>query len=392
MYNKKMRILFDARKISPQATGVGYVVKKLLEELLKFNELEIIAFTKKGVNKIFNDSPPPSNLIIHETKDDSEYFGLKRILFEQIEIPKLIEKYNPDILHLTNGFGVPLFINRKNLKIVLTVHDLIPLTPYKELMSPLNNLIFKILFSYGMKKADVAITVSKFTADDVKKYYPLAKNIKVAYNGIDPPQKINDPGEVWSNLQKKYEINKEFILYIGGFAPRKNVLRLLEAFNRLKKEKKYDYQLLLCGKFTKNKDISDQLEKIIQYIKLNSLQKKVRLIGYLNLDEKYALLKQAKFFAYLSLYEGFGLPVLEALSVRTPTLTSKYSAMEEVANKYALYANSNSINDILDKMIVMLSKYEYFKYLTNNASKELIPFYSWRSTGIKYYEIYKKIL
>src|SRR3989344_6113488 len=169
MYNKKMRILFDARKISPQATGVGYVVKKLLEELLKFNELEIIAFTKKGVNKIFNDSPPPSNLIIHETKDDSEYFGLKRILFEQIEIPKLIEKYNPDILHLTNGFGVPLFINRKNLKIVLTVHDLIPLTPYKELMSPLNNLIFKILFSYGMKKADVAITVSKFTADDVKK-------------------------------------------------------------------------------------------------------------------------------------------------------------------------------------------------------------------------------
>ena len=386
-----MRILFDARKISPQATGVGYVQKKLLEQLITYNDLEIIAFTRKGINKIF-DPPPPSNLTIHETEDDTDYFGLKRVLFEQLKIPKLINKYNPDILHLTNGFGVPILINKRNLKIVLTVHDLIPLTQYKELMSPLNNLIFKTLFSYGIKNADSVVTVSKFTSIDVKKYFPDVKNINIAYNGIELFPNLSHFDEVWSNLQKKYNINQEYIIYIGGFAPRKNVLRLLEAYNKLIKEKKCGYQLLLCGKFTKNKDISNQLEKIIQYIKLNSLQKKVRLIGYLNLDEKYALLKQAKFFAYLSLYEGFGLPVLEALSVRTPTLTSKYSAMEEVANKYALYANSNSINDILDKMIVMLSKYEYFKYLTNNASKELIPFYSWRSTGIKYYEIYKKIL
>src|SRR3989344_1709361 len=164
-----MRVLYDARKITLQATGVGYVVKKLLEELLKFRDLEIIAFTKKGVNKIFDDSAPPDNLTIHETTDDSEYFGLKRILFEQLQIPKLIEKYKPDILHLTNGFGVPLFINKKNLRIILTIHDLIPLTPFKELMSPLSNLLFKVLFSAGIKKADSVVTVSKFTANDVKK-------------------------------------------------------------------------------------------------------------------------------------------------------------------------------------------------------------------------------
>ena len=382
-----MRILYDARKITLQATGVGYVQKKLLEQLITYNDLEIIAFTRKGINKI-SDSPLPSNLTIHQSEDDTDYFGLKRVLFEQFEIPKLIDKYQPDFLHLTNGFGVPLFIKKNAPKIILTIHDLIPLTPYKELMSPLNNFIFKTLFTYGINKADAVVTVSKFTATDVKNYFPDVTNVYTSYNGIDTFPEITNIDKIWSSVQKKYNINREFILYIGGFAPRKNTLMLLEAYNRLLKEKKYDYLLLLCGKFTKNKDISDQIEKINQYVKLNNLQEKVRLIGYLNLDEKQALLKMAKFFVYLSLYEGFGLPILEALSVGTPILTSKNSVMEEVAGKYALFADPKSTTDISIKLNEILDKQNHYKKKAESAKMELIPKFNWKIAGEKYYQIY----
>ncbi len=386
-----MRILYDARKISPKSTGVGYVVKKLLEQLLTYKALEIIAFTSKGVKNIFDNPSQRSHLTICETNDDAEYFGLKRIFFEQTEIPKLIDTYKPTILHLTNGFGVPLLID-KNTKIVLTIHDLIPFTQYKELMSPLHNFIFKTLFSYGIKKADAIVAVSQFTARDVAQYFPNAKKAEIAYNGIDPFPRINNSNEIWSNLQKKYRINQEFILYIGGFAPRKNVLNLLESYRELIKEKKYKYQLLLCGKFTNNKDIKDQLDKINLFTTSHNLQKKVRLIGYLSKEEKYVLLSQSKFFVYLSLYEGFGLPVLEALSTGTPTITTKNSVMEEVAQKYSLYIDAQNTNDILDKMMLMLSKYEVYKNLALRAAKELLPTYNWKSAGEKYYQIYKNLL
>ena len=383
-----MRILYDARKISAEATGVGYVVKKLLYELLVYKELEIVAFTKKGVKTIFNTQI--SNLVVHETNDDSEYFGLKRVLFEQTQIPKLIYKYRPDILHLTNGFGVPLFMDKKT-KLLLTIHDLIPFTSYKELMSPINTLIFKTLFSRGIRKADAIITVSQFTAMDVKKYFPSVKEIDVVYNGMDSTVKVKNDVKVWDRLKTKYTIDDQFILYVGGFAPRKNMMRLLVSYDKLLKEKKYNYQLLLCGKITKNKDIVDELDKMNNFIVSHELQNNVKIIGYLHADEKNALLTRAKFFIYPSLYEGFGLPVLEALSVGTPTVTTKNSVMEEVAKTYSLYVEGKNTNDMVDKMKETILKHETYKKLAIRASKELIPAYSWRSTGEKYYEIYKKI-
>ena len=114
--------------------------------------------------------------------------------------------------------------------------------------------------------------------------------------------------------------------------------------------------------------------------------------SYLNFDEKYILLSKAKFFAYLSLYEGFGLPVLEALSVGTPVLTSKNSVMEEVADKYSLYAKSNNITDIVGKMINMLLEYSKYKELAKESEKKLIPSYNWQSAGEKYFNIFKNLL
>ena len=122
------------------------------------------------------------------------------------------------------------------------------------------------------------------------------------------------------------------------------------------------------------------------------MQNKVRVIGYLKPDEKTVILSRAKYFAYLSLYEGFGLPILEALAAGTPVITSKNSVMEEVAEKYACYANPINSKDILVKMQEMLQNYGYYKKLAESAIIELIPKFNWKFSGEKYYQIYKSLL
>lgn len=384
-----MKILYDARKITQDATGVGYVAEKLLEQLVFHQDLEIIAFTKKGIKQLPKFSKY-KNLVIHETSDDSHFFGIKRVLFEQLSLPKILNHYQPDILHLTNGFGMPLIMDNKQTKTVLTIHDLIPLTGYHELMNPFEEFIFKTLLNNCIRRADDIVSVSDFTSKDLSKYFPEIKNISVAYNGVDPLAKNINDEITWKKVKTKYQFSDDFICYIGGFAPRKNVLNLVKGFSRFIKTNGSKIQLILCGKFSNNKDVSENIETVNRFINEQKLNNQVRMIGYLKYDEKMTLLARAKFFTYISLYEGFGLPVLEAFSAGTPVLTSKDSAMEEVAGKYALYCNPNDIKSITEKISEMLTNYLLYKKLAEEAKIKLIPQFNWQKTGNFYYNLYLK--
>jgi len=384
-----MRILYDARKITLQPMGVGYVVKKLLEQLLTNKDLEMIALTKKGIKNIFGP-PLPQNLIIHETNDDSEYFGLKRVFFEQINLLKIINFYKPDLLHLTNGFSVPYLLNKKqaHLKILLTIHDLIPLTPFCEYMSKIDQFVFKNFLSYSVEQANMIVTVSETTKRDVYRYFPIAKNVQTITNGMESlSQPIAEVEKNWPILKKKYKLEDDFICYIGSFSPRKNILSLIRAYYTICK-KFPSYQLVLCGRFSKNPDVQKILSQVRKFTKEKNLENNIKIIGYLSPLEKSVLLTKAKFFAYLSLYEGFGLPVLESLSVGTPVLTSKQSAMEEIAQRYALYADPNNIDDITKKMIEILTFYSDYKKKAELAKFNLVPQYNWKKTGKRYIEQY----
>lgn len=384
-----MRILYDARKITLQPMGVGYVVKKLLEQLLTYKDLEMIALTKKGIKNVF-DPPLSKNLIVHETDDDSEYFGLKRVFFEQINLLKIINFYKPDLLHLTNGFSVPFLLDKKRsrLKILLTIHDLIPLTPFCEYMSKTDRFVFKHFLSYSVGQADMIVTVSETTKRDVYRYFPIAKNVQTITNGMESlSQPIAEVEKNWPILKKKYKLENDFICYIGSFSPRKNILSLIKSYYLIYK-KFPSYQLVLCGRFSNNPDVQKILYEIRKFTKEKNLENNIKIIGYLSPLEKSVLLTKAKFFAYLSLYEGFGLPVLESLSVGTPVLTSKQSAMEEIAQRYALYADPNNIDDITKKMIEILTFYSDYKKKAELAKFNLVPQYNWKKTGKLYIEQY----
>jgi len=391
---KPIRILYDGMSIRENPAGVGYVALNLIKNLSSYSGLEFIVYTRKGVKKmpLFKNQ---YNITVHETEYPFSYFGISRHFFEQFELPKLIIRYKPKILHLTNSFGMPFFTNKSQLdiKVVLTIHDLIPLTSYCELMSSFERILYKLSIKNSIKKADVIATISKYSARDLVKYFPTVnKNIvNVIPNGIESINIPTNLEKTWSNIINKYQINNDIIFYLGGFAPRKNVPRLLKAYHLLIKSKKINYQLVLSGRFSQNKDIANNINQIKQYISQNNLEKQVRIIDYLNYNEKIVFLAKAKFFVYPSLYEGFGLPILEALSLGTPVLTSKNSAMEELAEKYVLYANPQDVNNIANKMIELIKNYTRSKQTAELAKIKLIPKFNWQNSAKMYYNLYKDL-
>jgi len=382
-----MRILVDGRTIREKPAGVGYVATQLIKNLTKKSDIEFIVFTRKGIKKI----PGLENISVHETPYAYELSGITRFWFEQYHLPQLIKRYKPDILHVTDSFGVP-YVVPSNLKIILTLHDLIPLSPYKELMTPFEYFLYRISIGYSLHKANAIACISQSTAKNLEYFFPdiNKSRIQVITNGVTIPGTHDK--SIKEDLLKKINCIKPYIFYLGGFSTRKNVLSVIKAFENLNKSNDFKYQLILSGRSLSHNEVKKNIETMKNYINNNNLKNDVIILDYLSLDEKYILFENALFFVYLSLIEGFGLPVLEALSVGTPVLTSKGSAMEDVAGPYALYADPKDIIDIEKKMVILISDYPSYKNKARSAITELIPLYNWHAISEKYYKLYTSIL
>ena len=340
---KYIRILFDGTPIRKDPAGVGNIALNLLKNLLTYKDLQLVVYTRKGLTTIPDISANTQNLIVHETSHEFSYFGIRRFYFEQSYLPFLIKEYQPDILHLITGFGVPIFLNKKKhpLKILLTIHDLIPLTKYWELMTLIDRMFYKFSLINSLAKSDAIVTISKTTAKDLNKFFPntSTKNVMTIYDAVKPLKLPKNTPEIWIQLKKKCGLREPYFFYLGGFAPRKNVERLVMSFHKFLKNAKTDFQLILSGRMASshNNDIQKTIQNIRSYIDKNNLTDYIKMIDYLISEEKAILFTKARIFIYLSLYEGFGLPILEAFSVGTPVITSKNTSMEEIARNYALY-------------------------------------------------------
>jgi glycosyltransferase involved in cell wall biosynthesis len=383
-----MRILVDARTVRENPSGVATVIINLLKRLEKHPDVEIIALTQKGIKQI----PGLTKIVIHETSIPYQFVGIKRFFFEQFVLPSIIKKYQPDIVHFMDSFGVPYFGLGK-IRVVLTVHDLIPMTKYRELMGLTGYFWYKISILRSLKRADKIICISEFTRNDLLKFFSWldSRRIKVIPNGLSELLPLAQ-GLSKEKILKKLAINRDYILYLGGFSPRKNLLRLIEAFMLFNKKNGYRYQLVLPGRFSPKPDIKKNLLKMRKFISQHRLEKQVLLVDFVSEEEKVILLQNASFFVYISLYEGFGLPVLEALSLGTPVLTSKESVMEEIAGDYALYADPKSIDDIVEKMALITTQDKKFKTKAEAASKLLLKKFNWEKTAESYYREYKNLL
>lgn len=373
-----MKIGIDARLYGPISKGIGRYLQELISNLEKMdqnNEYVIFLYSEN-----FNDYEP-KNPRFKKVLAPYRWYALA----EQLKFPKLIKKQGIDLMHFPH-FNVPVFYRKP---FVLTIHDLI-LTKFPSKRAStksfltywIKNLFYRVVIKSALKRAKKIIAVSNFTKDDiVQQFNTNPKKIKVIYEGLSKfeiGEKSND-----KSLILEYNITKPYILYAGNAYPHKNLEHLLLAFKKISKEK--NLQLALVGK----KDYFYQnLQKKAK--KLN-LKDKVLFLGYLT-DEKLALIyKNALAYVFPSLYEGFGLPPLEAMSFGVPVLSSNAASLPEILGKAALYFNPKDTDQIAEKIKQITEKEDLRKEMQEKGRKQ-IKKYSWQKCAEKTLQIYEDFL
>lgn len=365
----KIGIISDAIN-DKNVTGIGtytYNLLKILQVKSKHNRY----FSINHLNvKMFDID----NLIIENP--------FKRILQTYMWYPYLIirlRKNDLDLIH--NPSQIPTFFDTKQIYII-TVHDLTPIIFPKEHKSG-KSLIYKLLFPRTLKTADKIIAVSYSTKQDLLKYFKLPdKQIKVIHEAADEKFQPLDK-ETIQKFKTKYNLNSPFILYVGTLEPRKNIPTLIKAFYNLRKYN-LPHKLVITGKKGwKYNSIFETIEKL-------GIQDDVIFTGYVPNEDLPALYNAADLFVYPSLYEGFGLPPLEAMSSGCPVITSNTSSLPEVVGDAGIMIDPYDVDTLANSI---------YKVLTNDGLKadmvekglERAKMFSWEKTVKETLKIYREI-
>lgn len=297
-------------------------------------------------------------------------------------LPKMLRKQQIDLYHVPqNGIGLPC---RKFCKESVTIHDLIPyIFPetvgrgyLKEFLKEMPRI---------MERADAVITVSECSANDIRKIFDYPKEkIHIIKEAPEPIYRPIPQKTVKAYLSKNYGIIDDYILYVGGFGIRKNVRSLITAFYLLKKEENIPLKLVLPGK--RNRD-ADALDLLIDALKL---QDEVIFPDHIPVKDLPYFYNGAKMMVYPSIYEGFGLPPLEAMACGTPVIAAKTSSLPEILGDGAAWFQPFDTTE-LAKQIHRMENSESLRRRYAHLGKSMVEKYSWEKTAKETAAIFSKI-
>ncbi len=307
----------------------------------------------------------------------------KTCFWDEVRIPNIIQGENIELYHVPqNGVGLPM---DKKCPFIITLHDIIPLkkpdTVSERYLKVFNEDLPKLI-----PLCDGIITVSNHSKNDIKNAfnYPEEK-IFVTYLAAEKIYRPLSKDLCKSLISKKYSIDDDFILYIGGFSPRKNIMSLIEAYSMLPQKVIATTSLVIAG----SKGIS--FEKYKKRTEELKIENKVIFPGFIPLEDLPSFYNAAKVFVYPSFYEGFGLPPIEAMACGTPVIASNVTSIPEICENSCLLINPYDVIELKKAMINILSD--------NNLSNELIKkgfekasSFNWNRTAINTIDAYNKVL
>lgn len=281
--------------------------------------------------------------------------------------------------------GVDVFISTcyftprlKKTKVISFIYDLIPL------MTPTFDHKYRRIFSNLIKttiqRSSLLLTISENSKKDLVDYFNLNPDqIKVIYPAAESYFKPLNREEILPVLQK-YGIDSEYILFVGIRGKHKNILGLINAFSKLKTKRRISHKLVLCGRRdSSNGEVESQIKDIM---KANRLEKSVIFTGYVDDQELPAIYSGARIFVFPSFYEGFGMPVLEALSCGLPCVVSERSSLPEIVNAAALTVNPDSQEELEEAIYKLISDENLRKDLEDKAIIQSQKF-SWEKSAEK---------
>lgn len=375
-----MKTLIDTRYIRKNPCGIGNYTKNLTNALLniKNSDLNITALSHNDTQtNIFNNT----KLNIYETPTHFTSHPANEI-FLNMRLPNIL-KNKFDIFHGPAVF-IP-FRKNKSYKLVTTIHDIVSIK-FPETVPLKYRFYLKQMTKSAVKNADAIICASNSTKNDIIKHFNADENkMSVTHYAADDFYFQPTTKDESLALLSKFKLaNIPYILAVGNIEPRKNLLNLLKAFKIIKESKKHqDLKLILTGrKGWLYKDILKEADKI---------KEDIIFTGYVTDTELKALYTNSLFFVFASLYEGFGLPLLEAMATKTATLTSNTSSLPEIGKDCALYTNPYKPEDIAEKMMFLVENDQKRAQLEEKGFVNSKNF-SWDKTAKETLDIYKNII
>lgn len=388
-----MRIGIDARTIlNPKkgdAIGVGHYTYQLISHILdidKENKYVIFFDFKVREKDIRKFTRSNSTIRFYPFSDYRKYLPGA---YNEILTAGTLRKEKLDILHTTSPTSrIPMSYTGKTM---VTFHDM---AMYKipECFPRTKMAREKISYKLMARKADKIIAVSESIKNDIENIFNVGSKTEVIHSGLD--KRFFDNFCAGSErVLGEFGIKKKYILFLGTIEPSKNITRLLQAFAKFKKKliqekfktsgkRRFDYQLVLAGKR------GWLAKEYLQIIKDLGLKKDVVFTGYIIGDELCPLFRKSEFFILPSLYEGFGMTVLEAFATETPAIISQTESLKEISGDAAYYINPLDVNNITEA-IMKFSKNEQLRDEYRKKGIKQVRKFDWDDVARKTINIYK---
>lgn len=326
-----MKIAIDARKWRDY--GIGTYVRNLVRHLAHLDrETTYFLLCNPADESVLRDLA--ANFV--PVVDDSDGYSVK----EHVSIPRKLHRRGVDLFHSPH-YVLPLLRRRKS---VVTIHDCIHLL-FPEYLPSFAYQYAKLMMGSAIHRSSLVFTVSEASRRDILQFYPEADpdRLQVVPNAIDESLLAHPGEEEMERVKERYQIRGRFVLYAGNIKPHKNLDRLISAFGLLKQKAGHeDVKLLIIG------DEINKYPSLRRRVEGAGVRQDVRFFGFVPEQTLAALYRLASAFAFPSLYEGFGLPPLEAMACGTPVVTSNMSSIPEVVGDAAVLVDPYDVAAIAD--------------------------------------------
>lgn len=367
-----MRVAIDARKLHD--FGIGTYLRNLLRNLARIDrETEYVLLCPEADL----DYPAQLGENFRAVCEPSKNYSIR----EQIHVPYVLFREKPDVFHAPHYVLPPAVPCRS----VVTIHDCIHLRFPQYLPSRAGYLYARASMWTAAHRSTRILTVSEASKRDILRYFRVDPDkIVVVYNALDERLSATPSDEELARVRERYQLDHGFILYAGNIKPHKNLVRLIEAFEGLLRDGFPDLKLLIIG---------DEISKwpaLRHAVHAHKLHKQVRFLGFLSDEMLAALYRLAAVFVFPSLYEGFGLPPLEAMAAGTPVVTSNLSSLPEVAGDAAVLVDPYDAIDIKEGIKSVLIDPALRAALQQKGIERARQF-SWDASVRRTLEIYREV-
>ncbi len=367
-----MRIAVNTRLLlKGKLEGIGWFTYQTLEHIVRNHpEHEFFFFFDRPYDPQFVFAPNVTPVVVHP---QARHPILFYIWFEW-SVPAMLRKYKIDLFLSPDGY---MSLSTK-VPTCLVIHDL-AFEHYPEHSVWSHRMYWRHYSPLFAKKASRIVTVSTFSKNDISTRYGIEPSkIDVVYNGAHDeyvPLTVEDREDV----KKKYADGCEYFVFAGALHPRKNIVNLLKAFVVFKKRQHTNMKLVIAGRMAWKYEEVEQMRSEMLF------KEDVKWVGYMNVDELSRVIGGAYALVYASLFEGFGIPILEALQCDVPAIVSNTSSMPEVAGDAGLLVDPTDVDDIANKMHLLYKDEALRNKLIVNARQQVKKF-DWGRSAVNLWE------